>query len=376
MNESLSLPMGKKNSIQIFDFLRRNGAWVGFFSIAILGAVLTHGAFLSARNLTHLLRQASINGILATGMTFVILSGGIDLSVGSVVALCGIIVGLSQTHWGLSSLGFSGALISLLLAIFSGAFFGLINGSFISFLRIPPFVITLGSMVIARGVALILSDGSAISPMGDSVTAIAEIYLSFELTLGLGAVLLFGLIFRNKRRISDGLFPILAFSVFIAAFLVYKGFPVLVLFWVVVLCLADFLLMQTTFGRAVTATGSNEQAAFWAGISTRIVKVWVYGLMGALSGLGSLLLSARLNSAAPTAGNLFELDAIAAAVIGGTSLKGGVGTVLGTLAGALTISAVNNGMDLLEVPSFYQMVLKGVIIIVAVALDRGQKEGV
>jgi ribose transport system permease protein len=143
-----------------------------------------------------------------------------------------------------------------------------------------------------------------------------------------------------------------------------------------VLGVIGFLLSNTTLGRSVYAVGANERAAYWAGVPVRKVKWFVYAALGMLAGLSGVLLSARLNSAVPTAGNLFELDAIAAVVIGGTSLKGGSGTIMGTFAGALTIATLNNGMDLLQVPSFYQMVFKGLIIIVAVSMDKAQRQSI
>ncbi len=169
------------------------------------------------------------------------------------------------------------------------------------------------------------------------------------------------------------IFPVITTLIFSYAFLSYRGFPNLGLFLMLVLLALGFILTQTVFGRSIYAIGSNEKAAYWAGVSIKKVTILVYALMGLLSGLAAALLTSRLNGADPNAGQLFELDAIAAVVIGGTSLKGGSGSVIGSLVGALTIATLNNGMDLLGVPSFYQMVFKGVIIVVAVSLDRGQQ---
>lgn len=355
-------------------YLKRNGTWIGFLAIVLVVTALTAGSFVTPRNLTNLLRQASINGILATGMTLVILTGGIDLSIGSLVALAGIVVGISQVHWGWSAMGMQGALGSIGLALAVGGFGGALSGGLISGLKIAPFVITLGMMVVARGSALIFSNGASISPMGDALAPIAEGYLPPAMTvviLGLLAPLLFTPL---RKRPLDAIFPAVTFGLVVFAFTQYRGFPVLVLFLVGVLGLAAFLLGHTTFGRAVYAIGSNERAAFWAGVPVGKVKWLVYLIMGLLSGLAGVLLTARLNGADPNAGQLFELDAIAAVVIGGTSLKGGEGSVLGSFIGALMIATLNNGMDLLNVPSFYQMVLKGAIIIVTVSLDKGQRQ--
>ena len=356
------------------DYLKRNGTWIGLLLLAIVVSILTEGSFLSPRNLTNLLRQASINGILAAGMTLVILTGGIDLSIGSLVALAGVIVGISQVHWGWSGSGFPGALGSVALALAVGAVGGIVNGGLISLLRIAPFVITLGMMVVARGLAMIFSNGSSISPMGEALAPIAEGYATMPVTVVLVAMLAPMLFVPMRKKPLDAIFPALTFGLIVYAFTQYRGFPTLVLFLVGTLGLAAFLLGHTTFGRAVYAIGSNERAAFWAGIPVARVKWIVYGIMGLLSGLAGALLSARLNGADPNAGQLFELDAIAAVVIGGTSLKGGEGTILGSFIGALMIATLNNGMDLLNVPSFYQMVLKGAIIIITVSLDKGQRQ--
>lgn len=360
--------------MKIGAFLQRNGAWIALFLIAVIVSIMTDGAFLSGRNLTNLLRQTAINGILAAGMTWIILTGGIDLSVGSVVALAGVAVGISQVNWDWQAAGMSGALLSTGLALGVGLACGAINGGLVSLLGIPPFVITLGMMVVARGLAMIFSGGNGISPMGETLQSIGEAYLSTELTAAILGIGILAYAYQSRKRLADALFPLVTFAALGYAFLSYKGLPALVLFLLATVALTAFLLRQTTLGRSVYAIGSNEQAAFWAGVPVRTVKWIVYGIMGLLSGLAGVLLTARLNGAVPSAGGLFELDAIAAVVIGGTSLKGGSGTAMGAFVGALTIATLNNGMDLLGVPSFYQMVLKGIIVILAVALDRSQRQ--
>lgn len=356
------------------DFVKRNGVWIAFLVLAIGAAILTEGGFFASRNLTNLLRQASINGILAAGMTLVILHGGIDLSIGSLVALAGVAVGVSQVIWGWGGYGAQGAMMSAGLALGIGTLAGLVNGGLVSMLGIAPFVITLGMMVIARGLALILSNGASISPMGESLTPLADAYLPMGLTITMIVVIVGGTVFAFRKRLSDAIFPVAVFGLIAYAFLTYRGFPMLVVFLLSAMVAASFLLRRTTFGRSVYAIGSNERAAVWAGVPVKRVVWIVYALMGFLSGLAGLLLTARLNGADPNAGQLFELDAIAAVVIGGTSLKGGTGTIMGSFIGALTIATLNNGMDLLGVPSFYQMVFKGLIIVGAVALDKGQRQ--
>ncbi|MES2965385.1 MAG: inner-membrane translocator [Bdellovibrionota bacterium] len=361
----------------MMNLIRRNGAWIGFFVLAIVLTIATEGSFMSARNLTNLMRQTTLNGVLAAGMTLVILTGGIDLSIGSLVALAGIAVGFTQITLGWSAYGVEGALASAACALLVGLLAGVLNGALIARLRIAPFVITLGMMVVARGLALIVSGGASLSPMSEVLDPLANGFLSPLLTAVLLVVIAGGFAraawVGGRKGWADLLFPLLVTAGFGFAFLTYRGFPILGLFLVAVIGITGFLMVKTTFGRSIYAIGSNERAAFWAGVPVRSTVFWVYALMGLLSGLAGLLLTARLNGADPNAGQLFELDAIAAVVIGGTSLRGGQGSVIGSLAGALTIATLNNGMDLMGVPSFYQMVLKGVIIIVAVTLDRSQR---
>jgi D-xylose transport system permease protein len=358
-------------------FLRQNGAWLGFLVLAIVLTVWTGGDFLSPRNLTNLIRQASLNGILAAGMTIIILTGGIDLSIGSLVALCGVVVGLSQVNLGWGAQGDAGLFMSAGLALLVGLILGLINGLLIATLRLAPFVITLGMMVIARGLAMIFSGGSSISPMGENLNNLASGYFSEPFSLIFLAflfILTLVLIFKNRMNAKDFLFPLLAFCLFSQSFVRYKGFPFLAVFLFATVGITWLLLNRTVWGRNIYAIGSNEKGAYWAGVPIRQVKVTAYALMGLLSGLAAFLLSGRLNGADPNAGQLFELDAIAAVVIGGVSLKGGMGSVMGSLIGALTMATLNNGMDLMGISSFYQMVFKGIIIILAVSLDHSQRE--
>ena len=358
------------------NYLKRHGVWFAFLVLAVIIGGLSHGDLFSPRNISNLLRQISVNGILASGMTVVILTSGIDLSVGSVLALCGVLVGISQFYWGWSNLGVQGAAYSLAWGIFAGMILGTINGALISIIRVAPFVITLGMMVIARGMGLIFSNGSGISPMSDSLVNASQSYLGASFYVPVFVALVLSVLWRSRRNLADSAFPLLALGTAFYAFWFYQGFPTICVFLLVVVGGVYLLLQKTPFGRGVYAIGSNEQAAVWAGVSVRKIKWMVYVLMGSLAGLAGALVTARQNGASPTAGELAELDAIAAVVIGGTSLKGGSGQVIGSLVGALIIGLLNIGMDLLGVTSFYQMVFKGFIIIVAVGLDRAQRDEV
>jgi D-xylose transport system permease protein len=369
-----------------WNYIKRNGAWLGFLLLLCLLSVLTQGEFLAARNLTNLLRQTSINGILAGGMTLVILSGGIDLSIGSVVALCGIVVGVSQVHWQWGAWEPWGAVFSVLLALFVGTISGTLTGTLIAVLRIPPFVITLGMMVIARGLSLIFSGGESLSPMGDLLQDLATesfvgtaaylaalFFIGMILFLALRAYRRQNLGFKSKE-LWDLLLPALVLILFLQAFLRFQGIPWMVVIFAFVMMFLGLILHRATLGRSIYAIGSNSKAAFWAGVPIRKVTIFVYAMMGFLAGLGAILLTSRLNGSEPNAGQLMELDAIAAVVIGGASLKGGQGSIAGAIVGALMMATLNNGMDLLGVPSFYQMVGKGIIIILAVSLDSSQRE--
>ena len=339
-------------------------------TVAVVG-IATQGDFFSARNLTNLCRQVSINGILSVGMTYVILTGGIDLSVGSVVALAGVVAGIVQVNMGYASQGTVGALYALIAAIGVGLLAGLFNGLFIVRTKVVPFIITLGLMVIARGVALILSDGAAIAPLGDEFNYLGQGYIGVvTTTVIIGIVAAVGLIrgLASRHHITI-LLSVVGSGAFLYSFMNYRGAPVPVLIFGAIALLAHYVLQNTIYGRYVIATGSNPEAAFLSGVPVGRVTLAVYVLMGALSGLSGGILAARLNGAMPTAGDLFELDAIAAVVIGGTRLSGGAGTVGGSVLGAFLIGVLNNGMSLLNITEFYQKIFKGFIIIAAVWID-------
>ncbi|MEN9722021.1 MAG: hypothetical protein RJB38_7 [Pseudomonadota bacterium] len=364
-----------------------NRTWRGLLILAglsILLHFLTDGTFSEARNLTNLARQVAINGILAVGMTYIILIGGIDLSVGSVVALCGIGAGVLQVKQGWADWtglqAWIGALLSLGASILCGILIGWFNGFMITRYRIAPFIITLGMMVIARGAALIFSDGAAISPTGEAFNQIGQGYLPIPVTLGvLGVTLLIFAIsaFRASGELRAKLLNfavgLLLFCGAAYVFGNYNGLPYPVLVFVILAIAGSWILEKTRAGRFTLALGGNPEAAWLAGVPIRKLTVGIYTVMGALSGLSGAILTARLNGALPTAGELFELDAIAAVVIGGTSLQGGSGTVTGSVLGAFLIGTLNNGMSLMAIPEFYQKVIKGVIIVLAVWFDTRQR---
>lgn len=278
--------------------------------------------FLTVSNLLNVAEQATIIAIVAAGMTFVIITGGIDLSVGSVLALAGVVMA-SALQRGLP------LPLALAIGLGVGLLCGTVNGLLITVGRLPPFIATLGMMSVARGTALMFTEGRPISGFSGDFRSLAT-----------GEVL---------------------------------HVPVPVIIMVGVYALAHFVLRRTKLGRYTYAIGGNEEAALLSGINVKLYKTMVYALAGMLSGLAAVLLTARLNSAQPIAGMMYELDAIAATVIGGTSLLGGEGAVTGTLIGALIMAVLRNGLNLLGVSSFIQQIVIGSVIIVAVLIDMALK---
>jgi len=304
--------------ISLSVIMRKYGILVGFITIIIILSILS-SAFLTVTNLLNILRQTSIHGIMAIGMTFVILTAGIDLSVGSILALTGVLcAGFEHAGWPLFFI------VTVTLII--GGIVGFVNGFIITKGKITPFVVTLGMMSVARGLALIYAKGYPISGFGKSFRYIGAGYL-----------------FR---------FP----------------FPIIIFFFTLVV--AAVVLQNTKLGRYIYAIGGNEEAVQISGINSDTYKTIAYVFSGLTSALGAIVLTSRLNAGEPIAGTGYELDVIASVVIGGTSLMGGRGGVWGTFIGALIIGTINNGMNLLGISSYFQLVVKGLIIIIAVLLDR------
>jgi ribose transport system permease protein len=296
---------------------RELGTLLGLVGLGVLLTILTPH-FLSVSNLLNVMEQTSINAVIAVGMTLVILSGGIDLSVGSLLALAGVVLASAlQAGWP--------APAAIAAGVAVGGVCGLLNGALITRGRLPAFIATLGMMSIARGAALVFTAGRPVS--------------------GFGA---------GFRQLSTARL---------------LGVPAPVVITIVVYAAGHFLLTRTRFGRYVYAIGGNEEATRLSGIDAAFHKTMVYVLSGMASGLAAALLTARLNSAQPIAGINYELDAIAATVIGGTSLSGGVGTLHGTLIGALIMGVLRNGLNLLGTSSFFQQIVIGVVIIAAVLVD-------
>jgi len=298
--------------------LRQYGIFIVFSIICLIISFISP-QFLTVSNWTIIITQVSINALLAFGVTFVIITGGIDLSLGSIVAVAGVSAAM------LAHPDSYPVLVPVFAGLFAGLLIGAFNGFIITKSKIAPFIVTLGTMTIGRGLALILSNGRPVSNLSDSFVFI-----------GSGKIM---------------------------------GIPVLILILIFMFILCSVILNKTILGRYIYAVGGNEQAARASGINVTQVKMAVYSISGVLAGLAGILLTARITTGQPNAGAGFELDAIAAVVIGGTSTTGGKGSIAGTLVGVLLIGVINNSLDLLNVTSYYQQVVMGIIIIGAVVLD-------
>jgi erythritol transport system permease protein len=313
-----------------------------FIALAIVTLVFSvlSPEFLTAGNLSILVKHVAINAILAIGMTFVILSGGIDLSVGSVVGFCGMVAGLLLDRGlVLESLGvvvFPHTWLVVALALLAGMGIGAVNGWMVARLGVAPFIATLGSMYVARGGALLLSDGATFPNLAGEP--------------GLG---------------NTG-FPWIGAATM-------AGLPVPVWLMAALAAVAILVASRTPFGRHVYAVGGNERAALLSGVKVPQVRVRVYVMSGFCAALVGVIIAAQLGAAHPATGATFELNAIAAVVLGGTSLMGGRGTIGGTLIGAFVIGVLADGLVLVGVSEFWQMVVKGLVIVLAVVLDQVQK---
>lgn len=309
------------NSIKKQFKENQNLGTIAALIILIVFVSVLNPAFLQVNNLLNLMRQLIINGFIALGMTFVILTGGIDLSVGSTLAFTSaIFAGLLQNGMNTG--------LAILITLALGLALGLINGLLITKGKLAPFIVTLATMTIFRGLTLVYMDGRPISGPKDN----------------------FAFQFLGKGQVF--------------------GIPFQVILFLIVYIVLSTLLNKTSHGRKIFAVGGNEKASFISGIKIDKVKVLVYVISALMAVVSGLVLTSRLNSAQPTAGSAYEMDAIAAVVLGGTSMTGGSGSLTGTLIGILILGVLNNGLNLLGVSSFYQQIVKGVVILIAVLIDR------
>jgi len=322
---------GRLSREALGNFFRKYLIVLIFLGMCILLAIFTpNNSFLKPQNLINIVRQITVTGLLALGVMLCIIALGIDLSLGSVLGFAAVVSASLVQQPGWKEALYPALQLPVIVAVFAGLGVGLalgsVNGGLIAIFKIPPFIATLGMMTIARGFAYIYSNGRPVSTLNPDF-----------LWIGGGDVF---------------------------------GIPVPIIIFGMAIVLMHLMLNFTRFGRHIYAIGGNEVAARVSGVNIGRTKVGIYGISGLLAGLGGIVITARTQSATPALGMGYELDAIAAAVIGGTSFAGGIGTVWGTVVGALIIGVMRNGMDLLNVSPFYQQVVQGVVIIVAIIIDE------
>ncbi|WP_245823594.1 multiple monosaccharide ABC transporter permease [Metabacillus halosaccharovorans] len=367
--------------------MRQYSMIIALVFIMILFQVLTDGLLLKPLNITNLILQNSYILVLAIGMVLVIITGHIDLSVGSVAAFVGAISAILMVNYEIPT--FLAVIISLLV----GAIIGAWQGFWIAYVKIPAFIVTLAGMLLFRGATMIVLEGKSIAPFPESFQKISSGFIPdigsgsiHVLTLIIGFALSIIYVFTqiksrrteikyNVEVSSTGMFVlklvglVAILNIFTYVLATYEGIPNILIILGVLIILYTFVTNKTKAGRHVYAIGGNEKAAQLSGIKTKRMTFWVFVNMGVLSALSGLLFAARLNAATPKAGNLFELDAIAACFIGGASAYGGIGTVPGAIIGGLVMGIMNNGMSLLGLGIDWQQGIKGLVLLLAVAFD-------
>ncbi|WP_249962309.1 sugar ABC transporter permease [Histophilus somni] len=369
----------KSINLQVYIMLIAIMVIMFFFSIA------TEGAYLSARNISNLLRQTAITGILAIGMVFVIISAEIDLSVGSLMGLLGGFAAISNVWWGWP------LPLTILVTLLLGLLIGAWSGWWVAYQKVPSFIVTLAGMLAFRGILIGLTNGTTVSPISNDMTIIGQGYLSDTIGIILGSIIIFCFIawgsYQRKARQNLNLpvakmpketvkYGMIAILILGAIYLLndYRGMPIPVLILCGLAIIGTFISKKTAFGRHIYAIGGNIDAARLSGIAVEKVKLTIFALNGLLVAIAGLILSSRLGAGAPSAGQNAELDAIAACVIGGASLAGGIGSIFGVVIGAFIIALLDNGMSMLDVPTFWQYIVKGGILLLAVWIDTVSKK--
>ena len=369
-----------KQKVQNLNRMRSFTMVLVFIILAFFLHILTKGLFLTERNISNLVRQMATTSILAAGVFFPIVTKNIDMSVGSMMGLLGGICALSQLKWGFGVVG------SIAFVVVIGILLGIFQGILIAYADIPAFIATLGGYLAWRGVLYLITGSKAVSVTNQAFVSIGRANLRQELGWALAALVAAGFVvstlMRQKARIRNGLEPLpkwktavrIAASVIISFGIVwylnrYEGLPIPFLIMLAVVALFGFIAEKTTYGRSVYAIGGSMEAARYSGIPVKRNVMLAFAISGSLAAVASVVLTARINSATPSAGGMGEMDANAAAVIGGASLSGGVGKVSGVIIGALIMSSIDNGMSLMNVDSSWQYVIKGIVLVGAVFID-------
>lgn len=368
--------------------IRQYGMLIALLLIMLLFQILTGGILLKPLNVTNLILQNSYILVLAIGMVLVIISGHIDLSVGSVAAFVGAVAAFMMVELNVPLAA------AVVLSLLMGALIGAWQGFWVAYVRVPSFIVTLAGMLMFRGLTMLVLKGQSVGPFPEAFRALSSGFIpDFSgggglhlLSLLIGALLSALLIAIGwRKRLSDirynfevpprGYFiaqmVILAAALMLFVFVLasYEGIPNILIVLLVLIFLYTFVTNRTVIGRHIYAMGGNEKAAMLSGVKTKRVSFWVFVNMGTLAALSGLIFAARLNAATPKAGVNFELDAIAACFIGGASMSGGVGTVVGAVIGGLVMGVMNNGMSILGVGIDWQQAIKGLVLLLAVAFD-------
>ncbi|HYH30110.1 MAG TPA: multiple monosaccharide ABC transporter permease [Pseudonocardia sp.] len=368
--------------------LRQSGIYVAFVAIVALFAILTDGVLLSPINITNIVLQYSYILVLAIGMVIVIIAGHIDLSVGSVVALTGAVSAVVVIQQGMP--WWAGILAALAVGLAVGAW----HGFWVAYVGIPAFIVTLAGMLLFRGLTLRVLDNISLSPFPEQYQDVANGFLNGLLggpgydvfTLVIGAIAVAGYAvsgFRTRLARITYQQPVESFPLFVTRVVAVglvvmyfawqlahaRGLPVVLIILAVLVLAYGVVTRRTVFGRQVYAIGGNLSAATLSGVKVKTVNFWIFVNMGLLSAVAGIIYSSRINGAQPGAGNMFELDAIAAAFIGGAAVTGGVGTVVGAMVGGLIMAVMSNGMQLMGIDQSIQSVVKGLVLLVAVAFD-------
>ncbi|AKZ62176.1 D-xylose ABC transporter permease [Herbaspirillum hiltneri N3] len=389
MTSTIRTGNGAANTAAIKQLFSRYKIMALLIAIAIIWAFFswkTEGGFVTPRNLSNLLRQMSVTGILACGMVLVIIAGEIDLSVGSLLGLLGGVAAiLNVTH----NLPLP---LNLFLVLTLGLLLGLFNGYLTAYMRIPSFIVGLGGMLAFRGVLLGITGGLTIAPVSSDLVYLGQGYLPASFGVALVIVLFvlaLALTWRQRANRARHALPVpplwrdaikvaligAVLLAFVRTLNSYDGIPVPVLLLLALLGLFSYVTTQTVFGRRIYSVGSNMEATRLSGVNVQSVKLWVFGIMGVMCALAGLVNTARLAAGSPSSGSMGELDAIAACFIGGTSMRGGSGTIYGALIGALVMASLDNGMSMLDVGTYWQMIVKGSILMLAVWVDVSTRSG-
>ena len=379
--------MNEQKKIRL-DF-KKYGMVIALVVITVLFQILTKGVLLAPMNISKLLMQNGYILILAIGMLPIILTGDIGLSVGSVVALVGAV-----TSTLLVGSGAKPVFVGILAGLLVGALIGVCHGFWVAYVRVPAFIATLAGMLLFRGLTLVITQGKTIGPYPDSYQYIAQAYVPdiggmtdiHSTTILIGLLLMIAYIVseitRRKREIKYG-FQVSGTQVFAAKLVImagliavaaywftrFKGIPVILVILGILTFIYSFITQKTVLGRHIYALGGNERATELSGINTRRVKFLTFVNMGILAAFAGIVYSARINCANPTAGDGFELDAIAACYIGGASASGGVGKITGAIVGGLVMGVLNNGMSIIGVGTDWQKAIKGLVLLAAVVFD-------